>query len=348
MTAKTYRVIQWATGVVGQAALKHVIENPVLELAGVRVFNPEKVGVDAGALVGLGPTGVLATDDVEAIVAMDADCVVFAPIRQDLDMVCRLLRSGKNVISPLGPFYPTERYREDIAKVEAACSDGGASLFGGAVHPGFAGDILPLTLARLMNRIDHIEVSEIIDKLRNPMVYIEVMGFGTDPEELLAKPRRSPEAPHFFAQSMTMVVEALGKTIERLTTKFEVARATQDIAYPNGVIRAGTVGGQHYEWTGWVDGAPFITYRTLWTMGEHVEPKWDTSESCYRIVMAGDPPLEVKLLGGKEADGGRHFHGLPWTGLLAATAIPAVCDARPGMLTHFDLGVVLPHGLVRK
>ncbi len=198
-----------------------------------------------------------------------------------------------------------------------------------------------------MNRIDRIEVSEVIDKLANPMVYIEMMGFGTDPDELLAQPRRSAEAPHHFAQSMTMVVEGLGKKIERLTASFEVARATRDISYPNGVIRKGTVGGQHYEWTAWVDGRPFMTFRTIWTMGEDIEPRWDTRESCYRIVIEGDPPLEMKLFGGEEANGERHFHGLPWTGLLAATAIPAVCEARPGLLTHLDLGILQPQGLVR-
>lgn len=353
MAEKTYRVVQWATGVVGQAALRHFIENPTFELAGVLVYTPDKVGRDAGELIGLPATGVLATDDVDAILAMEADCVVFAPIRHDWDVVCRILRSGKNVISPLGPFYPTERYRDQFAEIEAACRDGGSSIYGGGVHPGFAGDLLPLTLARLMNRIDRIECSEIIDKLRNPMIYIEVMGFGTDPDELLAKPKRSPEAAHFFAQSMTMVVEGLGRKIERLTTNFEVARATQDIPYTlgegiaGGVIRKGTVAGQHYEWTAWVDGRPFMTYHTIWTMGEHVEPKWDTRESCYRIVIEGDPPLEMKLMGGQEADGGRHFHGLPWTGLLAATAVPAVCEARPGLLTHLDLGILQPRGLVR-
>lgn len=348
MPEKTYRVIQWATGTVGQAALRHFVENPVFNLAGVLVYNPEKNGKDAGELVGLGPTGVHATTDVEAILSTDADCVVFAPIKHDWDLVCRILRSGKNVISPLGPFYPTERYREQFAKLEEACREGNSSLFGGGVHPGYAGDILVLTLTRLMNRIDRIEVSEVIDKLRNPMIYIEVMGFGTDPEELLANPRRSAEAPHFFAQSMAFVIEGLGKKIDKLTTKFEVAKATKDIPYPNGVIRKGTVGGQHYEWTAWVDGAPFMTYHTIWTMGEDVDPKWDTSESCYRIVIEGDPPLEMKLMGGEEADGERYFHGLPWTGLLSATAVPAVCDARPGLLTHHDLGILQPRGLVRK
>ena len=90
MSQKTYRVIQWATGTVGKVSLRHMIENPFLELVGVLVFNPEKVGQDAGDLVGLPPTGVLATNDVDAIIALDADCVHFAPMLQDLDMVCRL------------------------------------------------------------------------------------------------------------------------------------------------------------------------------------------------------------------------------------------------------------------
>lgn len=354
MTAKTYRVIQWATGTVGKTALKHFIENPVIELAGVFVTNPDKVGKDAGALVGLPPTGVTATNDAEALIALDADCVFFAGLVADVELFCRMLRSGKNVISPAGPFIPTERYREQWDRIEAACRDGGSSFHGCGVHPGFSGDILPLTLTRLMNRIDSIEVTEVIDKLRNPMIYTEVMGFGRDPDELLANPSRSPEAPFAFQGSMAMVVEGLGKTIEKLTTRLEVARATEDIPYTlgegipgGGTIRKGTVGGQHFEWTAWVDGKPFTIYHFYWMMGTQLDPLWHTGESCYKVAIKGDPPLEVHLMGGEDADGRRPFLGLPWTGLVGATAVPAVCDAAPGVVTHIELGVVQPRGLVR-
>jgi hypothetical protein len=348
MPQKTYRVIQWATGVVGKAALAHFIENPVIDLVGVHVTNPTKVGKDAGELVGLPPTGVIATNDVEKLMALDADCVFFAGLVKDLDLYCRLLRSGKNVVSSAGPFIPTERYKAQFDQIEAACRDGGTSYHGCGIHPGFSGDILPLTLTRLMNRIDLIEVTEVIDKLRNPMVYVEVMGFGRDPDELLAKPSRSAEAPYAFEGSMSMVVEALGKKIEKLTTRLEVAKATKDIPYPNGVIRKGTVAGQHFEWTAWVDGAPLMVYHFYWTMGYDIEPRWENGDSHYRVVIKGDPPLELRLMGSTEADGRRPFHGLPWTGLVGATAVPTVCDARPGVLTHLDLGIVQPHGLVRR
>jgi hypothetical protein len=354
MSQKKYRVIQWATGTVGKAALKHFIENPVIELVGVYVTNPQKIGKDAGELVGLPPTGVIATNDVEKLIALDADCVFFAALVKDLDLYCRFLRSGKNVVSPAGPFIPTERYRDQFHKLEAACREGGASYHGCGVHPGFSGDILPLTLTRLMNRIDRIEVTEIIDKLRNPMIYTEVMGFGRDPDELLAKPSRSAEAPYAFEGSMKMVVEGLGKKIEKLTTRLEVSKATQDIPYtvgeghPGGIIRKGTVAGQHFEWTAWVDGVPFMIYHFYWTMGDNVDPKWESGDSCYRVVIQGDPPLEVRLMGGVDSDGRRPFLGLPWTALVGATAVPAVCDAKPGVVTHIDFGVLQPHGLVRR
>jgi hypothetical protein len=351
MADKTYRVIQWATGTVGSAALKHFIQNPVIELAGVLVFNPDKVGKDAGDLVGLPPTGVTATDDVEAIIATPADCVLFSPLNMadtSLDMVCRLLASGKNVVSPAGPFLPNKWFPEAAARIEAACAAGGSSFHPCGVHPGFSGDLLPLTLARLCDRIDCIEVTEIIDKVRNPMVYTEIMGFGIDPEVLLANPRRSPDTYRHFYASMEMIATGLGKEIEKVTTRFEVAKAKKDIVHAFGEVKAGTVGGQHYEWTAWVEGAPLIVYHFYWQLGEDLDPLWEVGESCYRVVIRGDPGLEVRLMGAEAEDGRRPFHGLPWTGLLGATAVPAVCDARPGVVTHVDLGIVQPHGLVRR
>lgn len=352
MPEKSYRVIQWATGVVGKAALKHFIENPVIDLVGVYVTNPDKVGKAAGELVGLGKIGVTASDDVDAIVATDADCVHYAPLVADVDIICRLLRSGKNVASVGGPFSP-DHYPDQFEKIEAACVAGNTSYHACGIHPGFSGDILPLTLTRLMNRIDRIEVTEFIDKIKNPMVYTEMMGFGRDPDDLLAKPSRSAEAPYAFAQSMALVAEGLGKTIEKVTTRLEVAKATKDIPYSlgiglpdTGIVRKGTVGGQHFEWTAWADGRPLIVYHFYWSMGADIEPQWDI-DSRYQVVIEGDPPLEVRLMGRQDANGDRPFLGLPWTGLLGATAVPAICDAKPGVLTHMDLGIIRPKGLVR-
>jgi hypothetical protein len=347
MKKRRYRVVQWATGSVGSVALKHFIENPGMEVVGVLVHNPEKVGRDVGEIVGLAPVGLLATDDVEAIIALDADCVLFTPRSQDLDMVCRLLESGKNVISTIGPFNPTARYQSIFDRIEAACRTGGSSFHGCGIYPGFAGDVLPLTLTRLMDRVDRIDVYETADKLRNPSVYIDLLGFGRDPQDFLDAPSRSAESPYISEQTMTIVVEGLGKTIDDITTRFEVATAKADLAYPGGIIKAGTVAGQHVEWTGWVDGAPFIRYHWYHVMGDDIEPRWDIGDSGYRIVIEGSSPLEMRLGGIAAADGHRPFLGIEWTAFIAATVVPHVCDAEVGVVTPSDLGVVKPCGLVR-
>lgn len=350
MSEKKYRVIQWATGTVGTAALKYFIENPFIDLVGVFVTNPDKVGKDAGDLVGLPKTGVLASNDADALIALDADCIFYAGIAGPsvIGTVCRMLEAGKNVVSTAGPFLPNKWFAEDTARIEAACKAGNTSFHGCGIHPGFSGDILPLTLARLMNRIDCIEVTEIIDKLRNPMIYTEMMGFGADPEELLANPRRSPETYKYFYSSMDMIASGLGKEIEKVTVKLEVSKAKNDIVHPHGVVKKGMVGGQHYEWTAWVEGAPLIVYHFYWQLGTDLDPLWEQGEARYRVVIKGDPPLECHLMGGKDSDGRHPFLGLPWTGLVGCTVVPQICDAPPGIISHLDLGVVQPKGLVRR
>lgn len=350
MSKDTYRVIQWATGTVGKAALKHFIRNPAIDLAAVLVFNPDKVGKDAGDIVGLPETGVLCTNDQEAIFAMEADAVLFSPEQGPtlLDDVCRLLASGKNVISPAGPFLPNKWYPEQTARIEAACKEGGTSFHGCGVHPGFTGDILPVTLIRLCDRIDTVEVTEIIDKVRTPMIYTEMMGFGLDPEQLLANPRRSPETYKAFYSSMNMIAEALGKEIEEVTVKFEVSKALKDISHEFGEVKQGTVGGQHYEWTGWCEGKPLVVYHFYWQLGTDLDPLWEVGEDRYRIRILGDPSLEVAVMSAESEDGKRPFLGLPWTGLAGATAVQAVVDAKPGIVSHWDLGIVTPKGMVRR
>lgn len=343
-----YRVVQWATGKVGRVAIRHFVSNPTYELVGVLVTNPKKVGKDAGELAGMAPCGVLATDDVEAIVALDADCVHFAPLKQDLDVVCRLLRSGKNVVSAIGPWYRSERYQADIERIEAACRDGGSSFHGSGIHPGFAGDLLPLTLTRVMSRVDRIHVTEVIDHLANPSKWIRYMGFGRTPEDVRANPGRPPDAHYIFSPSMHMLAEGLGKKIDDVTSEIKLSVAKRDIPYGDDVIKAGTVAGQEYVWTAWVEGRPFIVFQSSWKMGEEdVEPKLDCGPSGYRIVFEGDPPMELTLTGLAERNGQPMFLAIPWTAMAGVNVIPDVCDAAPGVLTHLDLGVVQPRGLVR-
>lgn len=350
MSEKTYRIIQWMTGDVGQVGVRHFADSPVFDLVGVLVHSEDKVGKDAGEIAGIEPIGVIATDDIESIVALEADCVFYTPIIMDVDTVCRLLRSGKNVVTTSGFFHPTDDFREGGDQVAAACREGGTSFHAGGIHPGYAGDILPLTLARVVSKIEQIRVYEVVNVLTDaPTDHIDWLGFGKAKDKFLSEPTILGFGMTFFAQSMHMIADGLGVSIDDVTAELRAAVATEDIPHELGAIPCGTVAAQHHEWTAWVDGRPLIVFHAIYlTCGpESLDPAWDWGRTRYRIVIDGDPPTEMTLEGVAQPDGSMTHPGYNWTAMGAINAIPDVCDAAPGWLTHLDLGLIRPRGLVR-
>ena len=97
-----YKVIQWATGGVGRAAIEGVLDHPELELVGCWVHSEAKDGKDVGELIGRDPIGITATRDVEALLSLGADCVVYSPIMSNPKEVCAILEAGLNIVTPLG------------------------------------------------------------------------------------------------------------------------------------------------------------------------------------------------------------------------------------------------------
>ncbi len=350
MTDQPCRVVQWATGSIGQIGIRHFVDNPAFELVGVYVTNPAKVGKDAGELAGIPATGVLATDDVDAIVALGADCVHYAPLHADVDVLCRLLRAGTNVVTPVGFVYPTARTAPDFEALNAACAEGGSSFHGTGVHPGFSGDLLPLVFSRVMTRIDQVQVREVADfRLHPSKAMQEALGFGRDPVDAVANPSRLVTTmERIFEQSMTMVVEALGKTVEDFTMDFDVAKAKRDLHVRSGLVPAGTVAGMRFVWTAWVDERPLVVFRTFWKMDDDLDPDWGYGSIKYSLVLDGDPSIEMNFESAhKHPDGDEGYWGRVWTAMNGINTIPAVCQAAPGVLTHLDLPFVVPRGLVR-
>src|SRR4029079_12950919 len=129
----TYRVVQWATGGVGRAAIEGVLAHPDLELAGCWVHSASKHGVDVGTLLGVDPIGVTATSDVDAALAIDADCALYAPLMADPGVVTRTLRAGTTVVTPRGWFFPPHEERE---RFDTICKAAGVTLHGTGIHPG--------------------------------------------------------------------------------------------------------------------------------------------------------------------------------------------------------------------
>lgn len=84
----TIRVVEWTTGQVARAAVRAVLAQQELELVGCYAWSPRKVGKDVGELCELPPLGVTATDDIEAIIALNPDVVLYMPMLPDIDVWC--------------------------------------------------------------------------------------------------------------------------------------------------------------------------------------------------------------------------------------------------------------------
>ena len=181
----TYRVIQWATGGVGRAAIEGVLGHPDLELAGAWVYSPAKDGVDLGTLIGRDAIGVSATNNVDALLATDADCVLYSPFMADADVVSAILESGKNVVTPLGWFYPPA---EERARFDTVAKRAKVTLHGTGIHPGGITERFPLMISALSGSITRVRAEEFSD-IRTygaPDVVRDWMLFGKTPEEALS------------------------------------------------------------------------------------------------------------------------------------------------------------------
>src|SRR5438552_10510879 len=264
----TYRVIQWATGLLGQESIKGIIAHPDLELVGCWVHSDAKVGRDAGDIAGVASTGVRATNSIDEICAIDADAVVYAPMLADEGEILQLLRSGKNVVTPIGYIFPRPGARTD--EVEAACIAANVTLHGTGEHPGGITERFPLTFSALCRNIRHVRMEEFSD-IRNyaaTSMVRDVMLFGQTPAVAAQSPMLKVMASGFL-QSIDMVAHELGWTLDaKKHTQHEMSVATRPIDSPVGVIEPGTVAAQRFTWQGTIDGTPVITVRTNWMMDD--------------------------------------------------------------------------------
>jgi hypothetical protein len=346
-----HRVICWSTGNVGAHAVRAVVERPDLELVGLYVHSESKAGRDAGELVGIDPLGVTATSSIDELVATDADVVIHAPLPSlvhgddpdaDLATICRLLASGKDVITVVGYMYPSVHGAEVVDRLTEACEAGQATFHGTGLNPGWMGEILPLTMSALSKRIDAITVTEISDFARypSPEIMFSMMGFGSHPDEFERTSRRRAHWLNgLFRENITLMAHGLGVELDRVDDQLELDLATETYDVAAGTIEAGSVAGQRWVWTGVLDGRVVLTHETVWRMGPAAGTAWPTGD--HSIVIAGEPAMELRF-------GGRWLSdGLLATAMHAVNAVDVVGAASPGIKTFLDLPPIFGKGALR-
>jgi len=326
----TYRVIQWATGAMGKACLRAVIDHPAMELAGLFVYGDNKVGRDAGDIARRPDTGVIATRDLDAILALEADVVIhcarLAPPYGSHDAeILALLAAGKNVISINGYSRPQHWGGERLAALQAACAQGGTSLMAAGLNPGFAAEQIAVVATGVCSELDHVEVTESVDcrAVRNPDYVFKVLGFGADPAGVDANdPTWGPASSlnGMYEEVLSAMAEHLGLALDRVETDHRV--------FPQGGVSH-----VNWRWVGFVGGAPMLTMSIHWYMeAAHLDV---ADPPLWRILVKGQPGVRIAI-DLEKREGDTTATSAEQIGLAGAVinAIPLVCAAAPGVVTR--------------
>ncbi len=347
------RVVVWSTGGVGSIAIDAVRRRPDLELVGVWVHSPDKVGKDAGELAGIEPLGVTATHDADALIALAPDAVVYAASGPDRDGAAvpdylRLLEAGINVVSTSStslvhpPSYFAPDWRDQL---EAAAKAGGVSFYASGIFPGFASDQLALLMTTQSKNIRTITAREVALNDHYPVadVMMDGMGFGRplDFEPMLKTPGFIEMA---WKAPICLIADGLGVEVERINGSLDRELTDRDIEVAFGTIKAGTCGAVRTRAAGVVNGREAIVIEHIIRMARDVAPEWPISDcdATYRVDIEGDPDVHcVMTLGAAEGHGAGRA-AMAATAMRVVNAIPYVVDAPPGLLSSLDVPTTLP------
>jgi 4-hydroxy-tetrahydrodipicolinate reductase len=356
-TSEPLRVVQWSTGNVGRHALAGIDARPDLELVGVWVSNPDKVGVDAGELAGLGRSlGVAASGDADALLALQPDCVVHTAMAdhrlgEALDDLAMILRAGINVVSsgPVFLQYPRGVMPDSmIDPVHQAALDGDVSLWVNGIDPGFANDWLPLAITSVSERIEEVRCMEILNYATydQAMIIFDIMGFGRPLENvpLLLQPGVLTTA---WGSVVRQIAAGLDVELDGIEEHVERLPAPETFEVSSGTIEKGTAAALRFEVRGMLGGRPVIVLEHVTRLRDDLGPDWPQplGQGGYRVVVTGEPnyTVDMQMLG---TDGDHNTAGLKATAMRLVNAIPAVVAAEPGLITALDLPLTPGRGLL--
>jgi len=256
------RIVQWTTGNVGRQSAIAIAANPELELVGCYAWSEEKAGRDVGELCGIDPLGVTATSDVGALLALEPDCVVYNPMWPSADELVRILESGANVVTTAA-FINGRRLGAERKRLVDACEQGGATLFGTGVSPGFI-ELLGVVLAGISSRIDKVTISEAAHTMGYDSPETEKpAGFGR-PIDDPGLQAMTAEGTAVFGEAVEMVAHALGIEFDEIVCEAEYAKALDDLDLGSWKIDAGCVAGVAASWQGRVGGGTVIDLNVRW------------------------------------------------------------------------------------
>ncbi|MBZ5739189.1 NAD(P)H-dependent amine dehydrogenase family protein [Nocardioides mangrovi] len=334
------RVAQWATGAVGQEAIRGVLGAPGLDLVAVKVHDPAKAGVEV-------TPGVTTVATAEELLAARPDCVVYTPRTPSVGEVADLLRAGIDVVTTAFCFHPARMAAADRDLLLAAALDGGATLHGSGLNPGSFGAAVPLALSGLVRQVRRVTLTERADwsVYESTQITFDAMRFGAPPAEVTeAASDFLAFNADLFRQQVWLLGDSLGADLDEVVTRHDVATAAADVPVFDRAIAAGTVNAQRWRWTGRAGGADLVEIDCQWTVGP-TDADWPPTQHGWTVTIEGDPSVSAHLMTLASLSEPRsmedHVHAASTaTAMQVVNAIPAVHAAPPGFATTADLPAV--------
>ncbi|KUH64247.1 dihydrodipicolinate reductase [Mycolicibacterium novocastrense] len=347
--ARPTRVFQVATGNLGTEMIKRIGEHPDLELVGLHCYTPEKVGRDAGEIVGIDPIGVTATGTVEEILAAEPDVLTFHGVFPDEDLYVRVLEAGINIVTTADWItgwhrdtnHPHPSGKSVSQLLEEACRKGGSTFYGTGMNPGL-NQILGVVCSADVAEIENVTTIESVDVSchHSRDTWIEV-GYG-QPVDDPQIPGKLEKYTRVFADSVLMMADCFDLELDEVKFSYELGACTKDVDLGWYQLPKGSLGGNYIKYQGMVDGVPRVETHLEWQMTPHTDPHWDI-KGCYITQIKGDPCVYNKHMifpkPGVDLSNPESFAsiGMTVTGMPALHAIRSVVAAPPGLITSADL-----------
>jgi hypothetical protein len=353
------RVVVWGTGFVGKMVIAEIVRHPVFDLVGVGVSNRAKVGRDVGEICGIEPVGMAATNDVASLIALEPDALVhFGPTAayadENIRVISAFLRAGIDVCSTaMTPWVWPSMAQNPPAwtdPIVAACEDGGSSCFTTGIDPGFANDLLPLTLTGMCSEVHRVRALELVDYINYEGDYENEMGIGRPPEftSLLQHPDILVMG---WGATVPMMAHALEIELDEITTTWDKWVTDRPIKTAKGLINPGEVAAIRFTINGVYRGDIRIQLEHVNRVGADAAPGWPrgTQDDVYRVEIDGSPSITQETAFRFHDGSGRDAAaaGCLATGLRALNAVPAVNNLPPGWVTALDLPLIPGVGTIR-
>jgi hypothetical protein len=330
------RVIQWTTGKVGKLGLRGILDDPRLELVGVYAYSEEKAGADAGSLCGRPDTGVLATTDIDALIALDADTVLYNPFMADLDHAVRLLESGVDVISTNLFLNVGGIQGETKEKLAAACERGDSSLYISGINPGWINTMVTAMTA-ICRDVQQVSIFESADvSVYESAETWQALGFSL--------PEATPDVLEMAKLWLSTFRDSVGRMAalhyELDDTEFfiEHQTASEDVDLGWLHMKKDTIAAIRAGWNGKVKGKTVVQSNVAWYLTTKLNGDWEFDDDHYHVVIKGEPEVQTRI----RFIPSEHWGNQEWDIMTAMPAVSAalnVAAAPPGILTLKDVGL---------